>query len=74
MYDLPDAPWIRDAEQNGMPEPDSYVCPICGAENPERFFLQSEDIVGCSDCIDDEQAEDVVYKYPWLFDGYRGED
>ena len=73
MYDLPDAPWIRDAELNGVPEPDTFKCPVCGEENPERFFFQKGDIVGCSYCIHEEDADDYACDHPWLFDKYSGD-
>lgn len=38
MTDLPDAPWIREAETFGLPEAENVYCPICGEENPEYFF------------------------------------
>lgn len=50
MYDVPDAPWIRDAEINGMPEGDDVYCPVCGEENPETFYVQEGDVVGCDCC------------------------
>ena len=39
MQDLPDAPWIRDAELNGYPSPDPVCCPVCGDE-ANSFYLQ----------------------------------
>jgi hypothetical protein len=51
--DLPDAPWIREAETYGPPmeEEISYSCPVCGADEPEDFvFDRSGDIVGCNCC------------------------
>lgn len=51
MNDLPDAPWVRDAELNGMPQADDFVCPICGAEAPDEFYLIGGDVVGCSECV-----------------------
>lgn len=48
---IPDAPWIRDAETNGPGcAPDVY-CPICGEENPEAFYIQDNDVIGCSCCV-----------------------
>ena len=51
MMDLHDAPWIRDAELNGMPEGDDVYCPVCGEENPEDFYVHDGDVVGCSCCV-----------------------
>lgn len=53
MPDLPDAPWIRDAEINGMPEADPVYCPVCGEEDPEMFYCDKTgvDVIGCSCCV-----------------------
>lgn len=51
--DLQDAPWIKQAELFGMPEPEEidYSCPVCGEHQPESFaFDRSGDIVGCNCC------------------------
>ena len=67
--DLPDAPWIRDAETNGMPEAEEieYVCPVCGAENPEDFCLDRDgDIIGCRECCGFHDA------YEYMIDRKNG--
>lgn len=52
MYCLPDAPWIRDAEINGPPQMEEYKCPICGIEQPEKFYVNDcDEILGCNCCI-----------------------
>ncbi len=64
MISIPDAPWIRDAENNGVgssdPEP---KCPICYQEC-ERLYRYNggRDILGCENCID------TVDSYDWLFE------
>lgn len=50
MIDLPDAPWIRDAEINGMPEDRTIYCPMCGAESPDQFIIQEGEVIGCECC------------------------
>ena len=50
MFDVPDAPWIRDAENNGVPQLD-WCCPVCGEENPEEFYVDGSIVVGCSKCL-----------------------
>lgn len=54
MYqDLPDAPWIRDAELYGPDDAEeiSYSCPVCGADEPEDFvFDRDGEIIGCNCC------------------------
>ena len=51
---IPDAPWIREAEMYGVPESDGSVCPVCGAWNPDRFSVthDTDEVLGCSDCVD----------------------
>ena len=63
--DIPDAPWIRDAELHGMPEAPEPVCPICG-KVPEDFayYDPSGDLIGCDQCIRREYAEDCHEFYP----------
>ena len=51
MYDLPDAPWIRDAEMNGMPSDETPVCPVCGAETDTYYLDEYGDVIGCDCCI-----------------------
>lgn len=57
---IPDAPWIRDAEMNGMVSDDPPKCPCCGAE-AERFYFYNggSDILGCENCIDWKDAWEV---------------
>ena len=62
MSDLPDAPWIVEAETDGMPEAEPFICPECGAEDPERVYTQNywnglRIIIGCSECIADWSLE-----------------
>lgn len=51
--DIPDAPWIRDAERNGADAAPDVYCPVCGEENPEYFYTEKGgiDVLGCSCCI-----------------------
>lgn len=53
MMQIPDAPWIRDAELNGYPsaDDDNTDCPCCGKE-AEIYYLDKDDnIIGCDECI-----------------------
>lgn len=63
MTQIPDAPYIREAETFGMPEGDNVYCPICGEENPEYFFVQAGEVLGCSCCISREDPFDYVGQY-----------
>ena len=65
MMDLPDAPWIRDAEINGMPEAETIYCPVCGAEDPEDFIISNGDVIGCDCCCCRKNA------YDWIADRKR---
>ena len=62
-YDVPDAPWIRDAEINGMPEGDTVYCPVCGAEDPEDFYtdVTGVDVIGCDCCMKRHDAHEWYY-------------
>ena len=62
-HDLPDAPWIRDAEINGYPEAEDikYSCPVCGADEPEDFIIDdSGDIIGCDCCCKRRNAYEYM--------------
>ena len=60
MIDLPDAPWIREAEAYGLPETKTIRCPVCGAENPKYFIVSCwGEAAGCSQC------SDIVNAYEW---------
>lgn len=66
MPALPDAPWIRDAENNGMPSAEPVTCPICGSEAEVIYTDLWGDALGCDRCVihmdaydwRDEHAED----------------
>lgn len=56
MEQIPDAPWIRDAELNGMPSPDPVKCPACG-DDADTFFLQDGIVIGCNHCVLEVDAD-----------------
>lgn len=63
LEDIPDAPWIREAERWGAPpfgpEDEDVFCPICG-KIAERIYLdQDGEAFGCDQCI---QVKDA---YEW---------
>lgn len=62
MITIPDAPWIRDAELNGMPEGDEVNCPICGRRCEDIYLDLNNDPVGCDCCIRIKDAFD------WMWD------
>ena len=52
---IPDAPWIREAERDGMPPYDEApdpICPVCG-EECETIYTSDIDgsPVGCDECL-----------------------
>ena len=65
MTNLPDAPWIREAELYGDEEPETIYCPVCGAEDPEDFIIADGDVIGCECCTKKVNA------YDWLMDRRR---
>ena len=60
MQDIPDAPYIREAETYGMPPygdvPDP-VCPVCRRECVTIYALQGE-AVGCDECLEPWDASE----------------
>lgn len=61
MTQVPDAPWIRDAEMYGAAEP-PIECPICGEDCEIIYMDQDRNVFGCDKCIHTQDAED------WLQD------
>lgn len=53
---IPDAPWIRDAEINGVGEPEEVHCPICGEECETIYADQNGEVFGCENCIMQQDA------------------
>ena len=68
IQQIPDAPWIRDAELNGMPDAPDVKCPYCDAINPDTFYVQNGVVMGCSECMD---AKDP---WEWAADHPEGRD
>lgn len=63
--EVPDAPWIREAETYGLPDVGEieFSCPVCGSEQPEDFvFDRRGDIIGCSCCTHRKDA------YEWTLE------
>jgi len=55
---IPDAPWIREAELYGVPDRDPVRCPICGAEADTIYTDKNGDALGCEWCVSCEDAFD----------------
>ena len=54
MEQIPDAPYIREAEMYGMPpyddDPDP-TCPICGKECETIYTDKDGEAFGCNECV-----------------------
>ena len=57
-----DAPYIREAEAFGYPEPEPVFCPCCGKEC-ETLYARGSDVFGCEHCVD------VMDSYKWVEEG-----
>ena len=59
MQQIPDAPWIREAERDGYPGYDPVYCPCC---RRECEFIYTDGVkgyvIGCDECIDRVPADD----------------
>lgn len=64
MNNIPDAPWIVDAETNGVGYAPPIYCPVCGREDPDDLYIDdtSNDVVGCNLCVK------TVDAWEWLQD------
>ncbi len=54
MIDIPDAPWVRQAERDGMPpydEEEEVNCPICGKECESIYLDKDNEPFGCDECV-----------------------
>ena len=54
MSQLPDAPWIQEAEMEGLPASDPVICPECGQEC-ETIYIdrlgKHDTVFGCDKCL-----------------------
>lgn len=51
MEQIPDAPWIREAERDGYPADDPVECPECGEECDTVYIDPSGYCIGCNRCL-----------------------
>ena len=56
MEQLPDAPWIRDAELNGYPSNDPVRCPFCGEECDTIYADMYGNVFACDQCLIEQDA------------------
>lgn len=64
MINIPDAPWIREAETYGAPgmQDEDVYCPVCGAENPDYLYIIDGDCQGCECCVKRVDAYEWIMK------------
>ena len=58
MEQIPDAPWIRQAELYGVPDDDPVECPICGNDCDTIYLDKSGVVCGCENCMTKQDAWD----------------
>ena len=56
MDQVPDAPYIREAEMNGMPSPEPVFCPVCGKECEMIYRDRNGGVCGCEKCIEEQES------------------
>ena len=57
MEQIPDAPWIRDAENNGWgPSDPDPVCPVCGEECETIYADMYGNVFACDQCLIEQDA------------------
>ena len=66
MIGLKDAPWIREAEINGMPEGCSVLCPVCGSEADTFYNGPDGEIFACDRCLKSVDAYDYADRHGWF--------
>ena len=58
MQQIPDAPWIREAERNGYDTGTHVCCPVCGEICDEIYLDNYRNACGCNRCISTMDAYD----------------
>ncbi len=56
MRTIPDAPWIREAEMNGMPPCETVKCPCCEEECETIYADQYGNVFACNKCLQSADA------------------
>ena len=67
MMQIPDAPWIREAETNGVPDDDPVFCPVCDEECETIYKDNFGEVFGCEHCISTQES------YEWAFEQREAE-
>ena len=55
MEQIPDAPWIRKAERDGVGDP-PVCCPCCEEECTTIYRDQWGNVFACNKCIEEQDA------------------
>lgn len=56
MEQIPDAPYIREAETYGMPPYEMVECPCCGEECETVYADQYGNVFACNKCLMEQDA------------------
>ena len=56
MNELPDAPWIRQAERDGYPSTPPVYCPVCGEECLTIYTDLNGEVFACNHCLEELDA------------------
>lgn len=54
IYNNDDYRALSAIDKERTEEDENKYCSVCGAENPEEFYvsIMSDECIGCSDCVD----------------------
>ena len=58
MQQVPDAPYIREAENDGWLTDEPVKCPICGEECETVYLDRYGNVFACEHCLDEQDARD----------------
>ena len=56
MEQIPDAPWVREAERDGYPADPPVICPCCGEECLVVYMDRYKNVFACDRCIVEEES------------------
>ena len=56
--EVPDAPWIREAERNGYPSSPPVECPCCGKDCTTVYKDAYGDVFACNWCVEIQDADE----------------
>ena len=56
MTQIPDAPWIREAETKGVDDYEPVFCPVCDEECETIYRDKFGEVFGCENCITTQES------------------